>query len=116
MAQHALNTFIPNIGGGQSQAAPMPSVYTVASNLASYAGSGGSNSKAPPAPSQPNANVNANGNANVQYTQAPPADCLIPDCGQPVHVDPTGMQASEYCSQRHREYVLFPDNSENTRY
>ena len=41
-----------------------------------------------------------------------PADnleCLIPGCGQPVHVDAKGVKVSEYCSMRHRECVfVFP--------
>jgi hypothetical protein len=38
--------------------------------------------------------------------QAPlsPLECLIPGCGQPVHVDASGVM-SDYCSKKHREYV-----------
>lgn len=32
-----------------------------------------------------------------------PAECLIPDCDQPVHVDAKGLKTSDYCSMRHRE-------------
>ncbi|KIM40646.1 hypothetical protein M413DRAFT_165692 [Hebeloma cylindrosporum] len=38
-----------------------------------------------------------------------PADnleCLIPGCGQPVHVDAKGVKVSEYCSMRHREEAV----------
>ncbi|PPQ63939.1 hypothetical protein CVT24_009114, partial [Panaeolus cyanescens] len=30
-------------------------------------------------------------------------ECLIPGCGQPVHVDAKGLKTSEYCSMRHRD-------------
>jgi hypothetical protein len=32
-------------------------------------------------------------------------ECLIPGCGNPVHVDAKGVKVSEYCSTRHRECV-----------
>ncbi|KZT01544.1 uncharacterized protein LAESUDRAFT_763666 [Laetiporus sulphureus 93-53] len=35
-----------------------------------------------------------------------PAICAIPDCNEPVYVDPAGLQTSEYCSTKHREYVF----------
>jgi hypothetical protein len=38
-----------------------------------------------------------------------PADnfeCLIPGCGQPVHVDAKGVKVSEYCSMKHRACVF----------
>lgn len=34
---------------------------------------------------------------------ATPAQCLIPGCGKPVHVDSTGVSTGDYCSLRHRE-------------
>ncbi|KAJ6620074.1 hypothetical protein B0H10DRAFT_2362502 [Mycena sp. CBHHK59/15] len=34
-----------------------------------------------------------------------PLDCLIPGCGQPVHVDASGAQ-SDYCSKKHREEAV----------
>ncbi|KAF9463922.1 hypothetical protein BDZ94DRAFT_1358674 [Collybia nuda] len=37
---------------------------------------------------------------------AQPAECLIPDCDQPVHVDAKGLKASDYCSMRHREEAV----------
>ncbi|KAJ7111955.1 hypothetical protein C8R44DRAFT_882985 [Mycena epipterygia] len=39
--------------------------------------------------------------------QAPlqPLDCLIPGCGQPVHVDSSGVM-SDYCSKKHREEAV----------
>ncbi|KDR68588.1 hypothetical protein GALMADRAFT_231236 [Galerina marginata CBS 339.88] len=33
-------------------------------------------------------------------------ECLIPGCGQPVHVDAKGVKVSEYCSMRHREEAV----------
>jgi hypothetical protein len=33
-------------------------------------------------------------------------ECFIPGCGKPVHVDAKGMKTSDYCSMRHREYVI----------
>ncbi|KAJ6544996.1 hypothetical protein DFH09DRAFT_1040484 [Mycena vulgaris] len=40
-------------------------------------------------------------------TQDPlqPLDCLIPGCGQPVHVDSSGAM-SDYCSKKHREEAV----------
>ncbi|KAJ7196841.1 hypothetical protein GGX14DRAFT_537060 [Mycena pura] len=35
----------------------------------------------------------------------PVLDCLIPDCGQPVHVDSSGNM-SDYCSKKHREEAV----------
>ena len=35
----------------------------------------------------------------------PIAQCQIPGCQQPAHVDPSGGQVSNYCSKLHREYV-----------
>ncbi|KAJ7846151.1 hypothetical protein B0H13DRAFT_110933 [Mycena leptocephala] len=39
--------------------------------------------------------------------QAPlsPLECLIPGCGQPVHVDASGVM-SDYCSKKHREEAV----------
>ncbi|KAJ7025782.1 hypothetical protein C8F04DRAFT_129119 [Mycena alexandri] len=39
--------------------------------------------------------------------QAPlqPLDCLVPGCGQPVHVDASGAM-SDYCSKKHREEAV----------
>ncbi|KAJ7222933.1 hypothetical protein C8J57DRAFT_1094316, partial [Mycena rebaudengoi] len=34
-----------------------------------------------------------------------PLDCLIPGCGQPVHVDSSGF-SSDYCSRKHREEAV----------
>ncbi|KAG5642904.1 hypothetical protein DXG03_001911 [Asterophora parasitica] len=34
------------------------------------------------------------------------ADCLIPGCGKPVHVDANGVKTSDFCSQRHREEAV----------
>ncbi|KAJ7471406.1 hypothetical protein B0H11DRAFT_2237315 [Mycena galericulata] len=34
-----------------------------------------------------------------------PLDCLIPGCGQPVHVDASGVM-SDYCSKKHREEAV----------
>ncbi|KAJ7683699.1 hypothetical protein B0H17DRAFT_1204999 [Mycena rosella] len=34
-----------------------------------------------------------------------PLDCLIPGCGQPVHVDSAGVM-SDYCSKKHREEAV----------
>ncbi|KAF7289621.1 hypothetical protein HMN09_01324300 [Mycena chlorophos] len=36
----------------------------------------------------------------------PVPDCLIPGCGQPVHVDATTGNVSEYCSKKHREEAV----------
>ncbi|KAH9481193.1 hypothetical protein JR316_0005713 [Psilocybe cubensis] len=33
-------------------------------------------------------------------------ECLIPGCGQPVHVDSKGVKVSDYCSMRHREEAV----------
>ncbi|KAF9037695.1 hypothetical protein BJ165DRAFT_1416911 [Panaeolus papilionaceus] len=33
-------------------------------------------------------------------------ECLIPGCGQPVHIDAKGLKTSEYCSMRHREEAV----------
>ncbi|PPQ92583.1 hypothetical protein CVT25_007275 [Psilocybe cyanescens] len=33
-------------------------------------------------------------------------ECLIPGCGQPVHIDAKGVKASDYCSMRHREEAV----------
>ncbi|KAJ7757693.1 hypothetical protein DFH07DRAFT_457522 [Mycena maculata] len=34
-----------------------------------------------------------------------PLNCLIPGCGQPVHVDSSGVM-SDYCSRKHREEAV----------
>ncbi|KAF7321663.1 hypothetical protein MKEN_00687500 [Mycena kentingensis (nom. inval.)] len=36
----------------------------------------------------------------------PVPDCLIPGCGQPVHVDASTGTMSEYCSKKHREEAV----------
>ncbi|KAJ7153611.1 hypothetical protein C8R46DRAFT_1166129 [Mycena filopes] len=37
--------------------------------------------------------------------QQQPLDCLVPGCGQPVHVDASGVM-SDYCSKKHREEAV----------
>jgi len=68
-------------------------------------------------PSIPIDIVGASGEVSLQSqllhnSMQKPADnleCLIPGCGQPVHVDAKGVKVSEYCSMRHRECVFcFP--------
>jgi hypothetical protein len=76
-------------GGFQQSAAMMngaPTVYTLAP------------SSRPPAGAQPLL-ISTQQSAND-------LECLIPGCGQPVHADAKGVRTSDYCSMRHREYVL----------
>ncbi|KAJ7755523.1 hypothetical protein B0H16DRAFT_716684 [Mycena metata] len=49
----------------------------------------------------------SSGAAVPNPTQAPlqPLDCLVPGCGQPVHVDASGAM-SDYCSKKHREEAV----------
>ena len=52
----------------------------------------------------------ANVAQQLHISTQPSADdleCFIPGCGKPVHVDAKGMKTSDYCSMRHREYVIF---------
>jgi hypothetical protein len=44
-------------------------------------------------------------NSTTNVLSAPAGVCLIPGCGQPVHIDANGAQQSEYCSLTHREYA-----------
>ncbi|KAJ7300735.1 hypothetical protein DFH08DRAFT_129002 [Mycena albidolilacea] len=57
----------------------------------------------------PNGNAPAAQAAAPNAAQAPaplqPGDCLVPGCGQPVHVDSSGVM-SEYCSMKHREEAV----------
>lgn len=56
-------------------------------------------------------------NSGQQQQQgSAPSECVIPGCGQPVHVDAKGLTASAYCSMRHREYVLRPSQRYETFY
>ncbi|KAJ7168648.1 hypothetical protein C8R46DRAFT_237953 [Mycena filopes] len=55
-------------------------------------------------PPAPVASGTAAPNAVPQATMQQPLDCLVPGCGQPVHVDASGVM-SDYCSKKHREYV-----------
>ncbi|KAJ6561848.1 hypothetical protein B0H19DRAFT_1210000 [Mycena capillaripes] len=50
----------------------------------------------------PSANVVPQAQAQVPLQ---PLDCLIPGCGQPVHVDASGVM-SDYCSKKHREEAV----------
>ncbi|KAJ7249180.1 hypothetical protein B0H12DRAFT_1202997 [Mycena haematopus] len=63
------------------------------------------NTKQPPASGTPAAPVSSGASApNASAAPQEPLDCLIPGCGQPVHVDASGVM-SDYCSRKHREAV-----------
>ncbi|KAJ6512671.1 hypothetical protein C8R45DRAFT_961046 [Mycena sanguinolenta] len=67
-------------------------------------------SKQPPASGTPAVPVSSGAAAAPNSSAAPPdpaqpLECLIPGCGQPVHVDASGAM-SDYCSKKHREEAV----------
>ncbi|KAL0574142.1 hypothetical protein V5O48_007805 [Marasmius crinis-equi] len=63
--------------------------------------------------SAPQGFPNAAGAASISSINMPApssqkqnAQCRIPDCGKPVHIDPNGMNTSEYCSMSHRQEAV----------
>lgn len=57
-------------------------------------------------------NVVSSTSQQQQQQNSAPAECVIPGCGQPVHIDSKGLKTSEYCSMRHREYVFYSSPSQ----
>ncbi|KAF8910521.1 hypothetical protein CPB84DRAFT_1672686, partial [Gymnopilus junonius] len=87
------NPFLNPLGQGAYQAAPVTSQNATTNGAVYLAAS----SNPVPAAQQ----------IHISTQQTPDnLECLIPGCGQPVHVDAKGVKASDYCSMRHREEAV----------
>ncbi|KAJ7067315.1 hypothetical protein C8F01DRAFT_664462 [Mycena amicta] len=114
--QHSMSSVAPVFGQGQAQSSPNPPNPPVVSqrvvpapknnpfinNGASLAAKQSSTASPVVLPATSSFSTPAAPNG----APMPIPDCLIPGCGQIVHVDATSGNMSEYCSRKHREEAV----------
>ncbi|KAF8150099.1 hypothetical protein B0H34DRAFT_732421 [Crassisporium funariophilum] len=110
------------LGGGYAPQVIPPTAYNAATNNPFLNVTNQASYQTPPAPVAQNAMTNGAVHISAASSQPPPSaaqqlhlsaqpstinlECLIPGCGQPVHVDAKGVKSSDYCSMRHREEAV----------